>query len=212
MYNFVILIPSFNEEKTLNIILKKLKTYKVIVVDDCSFDNTNKLKNKYKRVKFIYNKQNLGYEFSLLKGFQYIKNKDFDYVLTLDADGEHSISNINKFFNYCNKFSPDLIVGNRTRKNRFSEKTISLLFNLKYKILDPLSGFKIYNIKKLSQILKNYKKNKCFLVDILYLFIKRKMNILSINIKSNSMPKRKSNLGGSFFVNLKIFKCVIYLI
>ena len=163
MYNFVILIPSFNEEKTLNIILKKLKTYKVIVVDDCSFDNTNKLKNKYKRVKFIYNKQNLGYESSLLKGFQYIKNKDFDYVLTLDADGEHSISNINKFFNYCNKFSPDLIVGNRTRKNRFSEKTISLLFNLRYEILDPLSGFKIYNIKKLSQILKNYKKKNVFL-------------------------------------------------
>ena len=88
---------------------------------------TNKLKNKYKRVKFIYNKQNLGYESSLLKGFQYIKNKDFDYVLTLDADGEHSISNINKFFNYCNKFSPDLIVGNRTRKNRFSENELCYL-------------------------------------------------------------------------------------
>ena len=70
----------------------------------------------------------------------------------MDADGEHSISNINKSYIYCKKNKIDLLIGSRSRMNRFSEKYISKLFFKKYNIRDPLSGFKIYNSKKLSKI------------------------------------------------------------
>lgn len=212
MHNFVILIPSFNEEKTLNLILKKLKTYKVVVIDDCSSDNTIQLKKKYKNVKIITNKKNLGYEFSLLKGLKYLKNKNFHYVLTLDADGEHCISNIKKIKLFCNKHSPDLIIGNRSRKNRISEKIISFLFKIRFNISDPLSGFKAYKLSVLKPLIKNYKIKKKFFVDVVNLFLEKKLKILNINIKSNSKPIRKSRVGNPIIANFKIMCCLIYLI
>ena len=212
MRNFVILIPSFNESKTLNNILKKIRKYNVYVIDDCSTDSTKKLNKRYSNVKFVFNKKNIGYELTLFKGLNILKNKKFDYVITMDADGEHSISNIKKIMYFCKKNSPDLVIGNRSRKNRLFEKIISLLFNKRYKILDPLCGFKAYRLKTLKPLIRNYKIKQHFFIDILNLFIKEKLNIFSINIKSSSKPKRKSKVGGTLSSNLKIISCLVYLI
>ena len=211
MFNFVILIPSYNEEKTLSKILEKIKKYKIYIVNDCSIDNTKTLKNKFSNVEIINNRKNIGYEKTLFKGFQILKKKKFDYIITMDADGEHSITNIKKVVNYCKKNSPDLIVGHRSRKNRYVEVIFSKLFYLRYKIFDPLSGFKIYKIKTLKNLIQNYKVKEHFLIDILKIFIKKKKKICTINITSNAKPKRKSKIGNSFFISLKIFYCFKYL-
>ena len=70
----------------------------------------------------------------------------------MDADGEHLKSNIEKSYNYVRKNRIDLLIGSRSRLNRFSEKVLSLLFSLKYKSKDPLSGVKIYKIESLRKI------------------------------------------------------------
>jgi len=212
MFKFVILIPSYNEEKTLYKILDKVRKYQVYVINDCSIDNTKNLKKKFLNVKFIDNKKNIGYENTLFKGFRILKKKNFDYIITMDADGEHSIINIKKVINYCQKYSPDLIVGNRSRKNRYVEIIFSRLFYLRYKIFDPLSGFKIYKVKILKTLIKNYKVKKHFLIDVLKLFIKHKKKINTIDIMSNSKAKRKSKIGSSFFLSTKIIYCFKYLI
>ena len=161
MFRFVILIPSYNEEKTLKKIIKKLNTNNVYIINDASTDNTKNLK-KNRNIKIINNKKNIGYENSLFKGLKIIKNKKYDYVITMDADGEHSISSIKKMQIFCNKYSPDLVIGNRSRKNRISEKIVSFLFKSKYNILDPLSGFKAYKLSSIRHYLKNYKIYQCF--------------------------------------------------
>tara|TARA_B100001093_G_C26500531_1_gene873123 strand:- start:48 stop:686 length:639 start_codon:yes stop_codon:yes gene_type:complete len=212
MFKFVILIPSYNEEKTLNKILDKVRKYQVYVINDCSTDNTKNLKKKFLNVKFIDNKKNIGYENTLFKGFRILNKKNFDYIITMDADGEHSIINIKKVIYYCQKYSPDLIVGNRSRKNRYVEIIFSKLFYLRYEIFDPLSGFKIYKVKILKTIIENYEVKKHFLIDVLKLFIKQKKKISTINIMSNSKPKRKSKIGNPFFLSTKIIYCFKYLI
>ena len=212
MFKFVILIPSYNEEKTLDKILDKIKKYHVYVINDCSTDNTKNLKKKFLNVKFVDNKKNIGYENALFKGFEILKKKNFDYIITMDADGEHSITNIKKVINYCEKYSPDLVVGNRSRKNRHVEIIFSMLFYLRYGIFDPLSGFKIYKVKILKQLIKNYKINKHFLIDVLKLFIKNKKKINTIEIMSNSKPKRKSRIGNTYFLSTKMIYCFKYLI
>ena len=211
MFRFVILIPSYNEEKTLKKILSKIRKYQVYVINDCSTDNTNNLKNKFLNVVFINNKKNIGYENALFKGLKILKKKKFDYIITMDADGEHSIASIKKGVNYCKRHSPDLIIGNRSRKNRFMEIIFSKLFYIRYNIFDPFSGFKIYKTKVLKKLIKNYKIKKHFFIDLLKIFIQSKMKIGSINISSNSKPKRKSKIGGIFFVNIKMIYCFKYL-
>ena len=123
----------------------------------------------------------------------------------MDADGEHSIINIKKVINYCQRYSPDLIVGNRSRKNRYVEIIFSKLFYLRYEIFDLLSGFKIYKVKILKTLFENYEVKKHFLIDVLKLFIKQKKKISTIDIMSNSKPKRKSKIGNPFFYPQKSF-------
>ena len=67
---------------------------------------------------------------------------------------------------------PDIIIGNRNRKNRFLEAIISILFKIKFDISDPLSGYKAYS-KKIIEDLKHYKHN-LFLTDIIQLESQKK--------------------------------------
>tara|TARA_X000000950_G_scaffold289310_1_gene411824 strand:- start:4895 stop:5530 length:636 start_codon:yes stop_codon:yes gene_type:complete len=211
MFRFVILIPSFNEEKTLKKIINNINKNDIYVINDASTDNTKLLKFK-KNVKIINNKKNIGYENSLFKGIKILKNKEYDYIITMDADGEHSTSSLKKIIDYCNKYSPDLVVGNRSRKNRVSESLLSYLFKIRFNIFDPLSGFKAYKIKSIREHIKNYEIKQSFLVDLLYLFIKKGSQISNIVIASNAKPIRKSRVGNSISANFKIISCLIYLI
>ena len=71
MFKSIILIPSYNEKKSLKNILNKIDSkFKVIVVDDCSNDGTYQY---LKKIEFIKNKTNIGYESTLKKGMIYIK-------------------------------------------------------------------------------------------------------------------------------------------
>ena len=95
-HEIVILIPCFNEEKTIIKICKQAKKFgKILIVNDNSNDNSGIVIEKEK-FNFISNKKNLGYERSLVKGFRYIFNnyKKAKYILTLDADGELSLIHI----------------------------------------------------------------------------------------------------------------------
>ena len=212
MLKFIILIPSFNEERSLIKILKKIKNFKVQIIDDCSEDNTFKILKKFKNIMIHRNKKNIGYEQSLKKGFDLIRNRKFDYIITMDADGEHSSENLKKIIKFCRKNNPDLVIGNRHRKNRYLELILSYLFKFKFNVLDPLSGFKAYKIDKLNFVLKRNKIQNFFLVDLLVNFIDHKMHVKTINIKTNTKPRRKSKVGSFFWVNLKIFSCFKFIL
>ena len=82
----------------------------------------------------------------------------------MDADGEHSTKNLQKIVKFCQKYNPDLVIGNRNRKNRYLELILSYLFKLRFNVLDPLSGFKAYKIDKLNFVLKRNKINRKVLI------------------------------------------------
>ena len=211
MLKFIILIPSYNEKKTLLKVIKKLPKFKIQIIDDCSQDNTNKAVKNFKNVSLYRNKINIGYEQSLNKGFKLLGNSNFDFIITMDADGEHSVKNVPKIIKFCNRYNPDLVIGNRHKKNRLIEIILSFFFKLRFKIIDPLSGFKAYKIKKLNLISKKNIVNNYFLVDLLRSFIKYKMNVKSINIHAKPKLKRNPRVGGALYVNLKIFLCFKFI-
>ncbi len=211
MPRFIILIPSFNEKKSLIKILKKIKKYKVLIIDDCSEDETYKIVKNLKNINLYRNRKNIGYENSLIKGFRLLKKSNFDYIITMDADGEHSVANLEKIVSFCNKYNPDLVVGNRFRKNRVLEKILSYLFKLRFEISDPLSGFKVYKLKKINFIFNNYKIKNFFLVDLLKKFIKLNMKIRTFDIRTSLKPRRSSKVGGFFYVNFKILLCFKFI-
>ena len=209
--SLIILIPSFNELNNLKKFIKEIhKRYKVLIIDDCSSDNTSTWLKKNK-INFIKNKKNIGYEQSLIKGLKILsKVKKVEKIITMDADGQHKMKHIKKFINVSNNKNPDLIIGSRKKKNRFIESIISKIFQMKYSLEDPLSGFKLYKREKLKEMkFDNFKK--FFLVDLVLEFIKKKHKVISINIETN---KRFDNpkVGDLMDTNFKMLAVLAYVI
>ena len=203
----VVLVPCHNEMNNFPKIYKKLKKYSLLVVNDFSTDGTKYFLKKNK-IKHINTKKQEGQLNAIIIGFKYIITnfKNCKYVITFDADGEHKPSDLIKFINKA-KLKPDIIMGARNRKNRFLESIISQLFYLKYKIKDPLTGFKMINKMLIKKNLRHL-NNKYFFID----FLKRvssEIKIINIDIAS---PKRRGySKHESFITNLKIFYFLNFL-
>jgi len=206
--SLVLLIPSFNELGNFKKFLIKLnKNYNILVVDDSSTDMTNEFL-KVNKIPFIRNKINLGYENSLISGMQFIKKqRKYKKILTMDADGQHKEKYIDKINKIYDRKNADVVVGSRINKNRIIEKIISYFFYKKFKINDPLSGFKIYKTESLSKLnlakIKNF-----FLVDLLVQLLQAKKKVFSINIKTRAR-KDYPRIGSTFKVNLKMLNILV---
>lgn len=201
----IILMPCFNEIKNLPKIIKRLKNYNLLVVNDFSNDGTKTFLKKNK-INHLNTKKQEGQINALIIGFKFIlKNyKKCKYIITFDADGEHKVSDIKKFINKI-ELKPDIVLGIRNRKNRLMEIIISFLFHIKFNIKDPMSGFKMIGTNIIKKNLK-YLNNKYFLIDFL-INVRMQAHILNVNISS---PKRRDNSRHqSFLINLKIFKTLI---
>lgn len=196
MNDLAIIIPCRNESKNIIKILKKLNNKNIFIINDSSSDNLKKKIKHFKNIKILNNLKRQGYEKSIIKGISFIKKlKDskIKYILTMDGDGEHNPIYVNKIYQKIRNFKLDLVIGNRSVKNRKSENYISSIFKKKLKFEDPYSGFKIYNKKKL---LKLYHKCslKYFLADLCLLFKQKNFKIKNISIVTRKNKFRKSRV------------------
>ena len=192
MKDLVILIPCRNEKNTIIKIARFLKNYRIVIIDDASSDGFDTYFKFSKNIKIINNKLRIGYEKSLIKAIKYIKNlkdKKIKYILTMDADGDHNPIYVKKIYQIIKKQKFDLIIGNRSKKNRVSEDIVSNILYKKYKIKDPLSGFKIYNTNHLFKFI-NTCSEKHFLSDICIRYIKQNLLVKNINISTKINKSR----------------------
>ena len=113
-----IIIPVYNEIKTLEKILKRIKNQthidkEVILIDDFSTDGSRELiKNKLKSEvqKIILNKKNFGKGYSVRQG---IEMAEGDIILIQDADLEYSPTDYDKLINPILNNDADIVYGSR---------------------------------------------------------------------------------------------------
>src|SRR3989344_9619531 len=122
--------PLFNEEGNVEDIVKKAKIvlenlkqhtppsvvkYEIILVNDGSSDNTekviNRLASKDTNIVAINHPKNLGYGEALKSGFY---NAKYDTLVYTDGDGQFDFSEITKFLEKIEDF--DVIVGHRIKR------------------------------------------------------------------------------------------------
>jgi glycosyltransferase involved in cell wall biosynthesis len=155
----LIIIPAYNEEKTILKLIDKIKTVQpdldIVVIDDCSSDQTFNVLIKA-NVTVISLPCNLGYGGALQTGFKYAHEKNYHFVITIDADGQHDPESIKTLIDEMKKNSDvDMIIGSRFLVNNSEYKAsiprqvgINLLRWIirvfaKEKISDPTSGFQL---------------------------------------------------------------------
>lgn len=159
-----IIIPTYNEEGIIEEVIKDsdnyakkiVKDYEIIVLNDCSTDNTKnlleKLKKKYKKLKTIHHKENTGYGGAILDLF---KNFKGDYVINLPGDNQIPASNLIKFWKYKDGY--DILIGYRKhRKDNVYRIIQSYLYNL---ILSLMIKKRLHDVNSSKLIKKEIIKN-----------------------------------------------------
>ena len=143
-----ILIPVYNEEKTIIGVLQRIKEtktddidYEIIVINDGSTDGTKKLleENNTLYNSLINNSRNSGKGFSVKQG---LKKSTGEYIIFQDADLEYDPIEFKKFIKVFREFNADVILGSRfnysdyTRShnilNKIGNHILTFFFNLLY--------------------------------------------------------------------------------
>lgn len=127
-----IIIPCFNEKKTILKLIKKIKRLKdikkqIILVDDNSSDGTTKLINDKLSNKVdyvIYHKKNIGKGGSIISSLKYIKG---NIILIQDADLEYDPKDYYALLKPFKNNSTKVVYGSRV----LGRKKISLSVNIK---------------------------------------------------------------------------------
>jgi len=158
-----ILIPSYNESRTIGKIVNEIKKmgFQVIVVDDGSIDDTGKIASDSGAIVMRHVK-NLGKGASLKEGFNFIlRTTNFDSVIIMDGDGQHNPKDIEKFVNHAKLSGSDIIMGNRMTftkdmpiirlaTNRLMSKLLSVV--CRQGIPDTQCGFRLIRRSALKKL------------------------------------------------------------
>jgi len=143
-----IIIPVYNEERTIIQVLNKIKNnfenkfkYEVIVIDDGSVDNSRSLLENNKKLydKLLINEFNKGKGFSVKKG---LLASSGTHIVFQDADLEYDPNDLLKFQKIFSDFDADGVIGSRfnysefTRTHNFLNKLgntiLTFIFNALY--------------------------------------------------------------------------------
>src|SRR5690349_18084124 len=111
----LLVIPAFNEEPTLPAVIESAKPYirDIMVIDDGSSDATTLVSVMAGAMTHRF-ATNMGKGEALKTAFEYAVGQGYDWVLTMNGDGEHAASDLPKFFSLLDRH--DLILGNRPRR------------------------------------------------------------------------------------------------
>jgi dolichol-phosphate mannosyltransferase len=115
MHEIMVLIPTYNEAKSIADLLQKLQqlSVDVLVIDDDSPDGTSEITKKlaYPHVKVIDNGPKRGIGNAYVSGFKYACNVGYTKIATMDADGSHSVENLKQMINLSSTY--DVVMGAR---------------------------------------------------------------------------------------------------
>jgi len=192
-----IVIPLYNEESALMSLIPALLKFssenkcKVIMVNDGSTDKSESILKSFEypdEFIFIKHKINRGYGAALKSG---IDKCDTEYVITFDADGQHSLDDVIALYNKIISEDADLVIGSRInngnteKTKRFGKFIIRVLSKILIEntINDLNAGMKIMRTNLAQKYIRICPDTFAFSDVITLIFISEKNEVLEEPIK-----------------------------
>jgi glycosyltransferase involved in cell wall biosynthesis len=156
-------IPAYREEKHIGDVVRRTRQQldDVLAVDDGSDDQTA-ARAREAGAEVIVHPQNRGKGESIKTGLRHWLDRQFDYVVILDADGQHLPEEIDRFVNAASTLNAQLFIGTRMNDlsgmpllrrivNRYMSKRISRVCG--QKIPDTQCGFRMLHRQLVPDVL-----------------------------------------------------------
>lgn len=118
MKKALVVIPVFNEEKHLKEVLSDIPReclgvdIDTLVVNDGSSDKSRKIANQ-SGVLLLNHRENFGYGVSVTDGLDYAIKNGYDYVVKIDADGQHDPSYVSTILKILGRGGVDYVLSSR---------------------------------------------------------------------------------------------------
>lgn len=153
-----VLIPTYNNAKTIGEVLESIVQYtdQIIVVNDGSTDKTSEILKKYPSLTQVTSTSNKGKGFALRTGFSKALELGYNYVISIDSDGQHFASDLPGFMEALAHNPSALIIGVRNMdqesipgKSSFGNKFSNFWFWVETGLTlhDTQSGYRLYPLQ-----------------------------------------------------------------
>jgi len=164
-FRWLTALPVYNEVRYVDGVLDEISEYspEILVVDDGSKDGTAELLAARSDIAVIRHPRNRGYGAGLNTAFQYAIRHRYDYLVTIDCDGQHEPQRIPQFVAACQQ--ADIVSGSRylrqfdgdseppadrQRINRLITDELNRRLGLR--LTDAFCGFKAYRVSALRHL------------------------------------------------------------
>lgn len=178
----VVILPVYNEgESIYNLLenynnffsLNKIDSYTLLVINDCSKDNTetyiNKAIDNFKNIIYYKHEKNRGLSGALTTGFNELKKlKSYDVVITMDGDNTHNPFLIREMLDKIEEGADIVIASRYLEQSRiyglskfriFLSYGAKLLYSIKWRIdgvKDYTCNFRAYRASVLNSAMSEY--------------------------------------------------------
>lgn len=155
-----IIIPVFNEEKNIKIVISQVKNVpiemekEIIIIDDGSRDKTREILQSYVKdltIKTIFQSKNQGKGSAIRRGLEEARG---DFIMIQDADMEYSVADYPKLLKPFLLQNAQVVYGSRFLgkisgmrfQNRLANKILTTTVNLLYgiRITDEATAYKAF--------------------------------------------------------------------
>ncbi|WP_341227034.1 DUF2062 domain-containing protein [uncultured Arcticibacterium sp.] len=188
-----VLIPTYNNEKTLAEVIKDVSAYAndIIVINDGSTDSTDEILKELSGIEVISYNKNKGKGHALKTGLLRAKERGFTYAISIDSDGQHFADDIPVFLQAIEENPGAMLIGarnlqqeNMPQKNTFGNKFSNFWFKLETGIdlPDTQSGFRLYPLKELEGM-KLFTTKYEFEIEIMVKMAWKNVPVLPVPIK-----------------------------
>lgn len=154
MNRLLLIIPAYNEAGNIEKVITKLNgEYDYIIANDGSIDDTAKI-CKEKKYNMLDIPINLGLAGAFQTAMQYAYERNYDYAIQFDGDGQHRSEYISGMLRLAEEKKYNIVIGSRfvTGKKPFNSRMIGsriisilIKFVTGTKIQDPTSGMRLFD-------------------------------------------------------------------
>lgn len=168
--NTLVIIPAFNEETSIAVLLEEVGNavpgMDVLIISDGSIDGTSRVVRASSNL-LLDLPCNLGVGGAVQAGFQYAFAHGYEFVVRVDADGQHPPGEIPKLMSCMAETQTNLVTGSRflgeteyksTLFRSFGIRGLAIFLSLicRKRVTDPTSGFQMVDRKLLAFFSRRY--------------------------------------------------------